>query len=284
MKRKLARSEHRTEQEIREHYEIEKDLANQLRTASRNQRRILYTSLYEELYRKVPNMSLLEQKHQPEELQRQVDKQMPFLNVFIDKDKTFLEVGPGNCALSFYVSGLVREVYAVDVSESITHSDGTPENFSLIISDGCSIPVPVNSIDIVYSNQLMEHLHPDDAKEQIQNIFKTISPGGVYLCCTPNRLNGPHDISYYFDDVATGFHLKEYTIAEISKLFKEVGFSEVLLYTRRASKECRQFPLRLAVVIESFLSIIPGNLRQLFFKIKLIKRLMKIHIVGVKQR
>ena len=79
-------------------------------------------------------------------------------------------------------------------------------------------------------DQLMEHLHPDDALDQLQNIFTALTSAGVYLCITPNRLNGPHDISMYFDEVATGFHLHEYTITELSDLFKKVGFSKVRVY------------------------------------------------------
>ena len=62
----------------------------------------------------------------------------------------------------------------------------------------------------------MEHLHPDDALEQLQNIYSALVPGGIYLCITPNRLSGPQDVSRDFDMVATGFHLKEYTISELS--------------------------------------------------------------------
>ena len=64
----------------------------------------------------------------------------------------------------------------------------TTTNFELIISDGISIPVPAGSIDFAYSNQLMEHLHPDDAESQLENVFTALRPGGAYLCITPNRL------------------------------------------------------------------------------------------------
>jgi len=60
-----------------------------------------------------------------------------------------------------------------------------PANFTLIISDGCSIPAQRNSVDVAYSNQLMEHLHPDDALEQVHNVLDVLKPGGVYICITP---------------------------------------------------------------------------------------------------
>ncbi len=50
---------------------------------------------------------------------------------------------------------------------------------------------------------------------------------GAFICITPNRLAGPQDISRYFDPVATGLHLKEYLIAELAKLFRDAGFTQV---------------------------------------------------------
>jgi hypothetical protein len=52
-------------------------------------------------------------------------------------------------------------------------------------------------------------------------------PGGAYICVTPNRLSGPHDISRYFDKVATGFHMKEYSIRELEATFRKAGFADV---------------------------------------------------------
>jgi predicted SAM-dependent methyltransferase len=99
-----------------------------------------------------------------------------------------------------------------------------------VLSDGVSVPVPPGSVNVAYSYQLMEHLHPEDAFEQLENIYAALAPGGLYICITPNRLSGPHDISYYFDNEATGFHLKEYTTWELSRLFKRAGFSQTSAY------------------------------------------------------
>ena len=40
---------------------------------------------------------------------------------------------------------------------------------------------------------------PEDAVEQLRHLHAALAPGGVYLCITPSRLTGPHDISYLFD-------------------------------------------------------------------------------------
>lgn len=49
------------------------------------------------------------------------------------------------------------------------------------------------------------------------------APGGAYYCITPNAVTGPHDISVYFDKVASGFHLKEYSYRELSRAFTGIG-------------------------------------------------------------
>jgi len=267
MRRKPPKSETRTLEQIREHYEIEKELADRLRQAPRQERRHLYSCLYDELYRRVPLHSMLTRKSSFARTTMIVRLQMKFLRSFLDKEITFLEVGPGDCALSFEVSKFVKQVYAVDVSKEITKASLVPGNFQLFLSDGCSVPVPANSIHLAYSYQVMEHLHPDDAFDQLQQIYNALVPGGTYICITPNRLTGPHDISKYFDEFATGFHMKEYTTLELSTLFRKVGFSRVRAYVGAKGKYI-SFPVSPIALCELLLDklryavrkVVAGNL------------------------
>jgi SAM-dependent methyltransferase len=217
----------RTAERLRHHYEVEARLAAQLRAAPREQRFHMLTGLYEELFREVPDHPRLVIKVTPQMSRSEVMLQMRFLRRFLRKDMTLLEIGPGDCALSFEAAKSVRQVYAVDVDAVLSRNARPPANFRLFLSDGVSVPVPPASVDLAYSNQLMEHLHPDDAREQLRNIFAALAPGGAYVCVTPNRLNGPHDISRTFSDEPRGFHLKEYTMSEVQALFLATGFRSV---------------------------------------------------------
>jgi len=69
---KRVKGDNRTEDEIREQYEIEIYLANKLRKSTKHERKsqYLYTSVYDELYRRVPHhqqlntiSSLLKRNH-----------------------------------------------------------------------------------------------------------------------------------------------------------------------------------------------------------------------------
>jgi len=155
-----------------------------------------------------------------------------------------MEIEAGDCALSFAVAERVRQVYAIDVSDEITRARITPANFQLVLADGCSIPLPAGSVSLAYSNQLMEHLHPDDAVEQLQNIRLALAPGGLSIRVTLNRLTGPRDVSRSFDRVATGFHLREYAITELVDLFRRVAFMHMRAYVGAKGISMR-FPIPL---------------------------------------
>jgi SAM-dependent methyltransferase len=206
---------------------------------------------------------------------------MKLIKRFLDKDTTFLEVGPADCALSFEVAKFVKQVNAVDVSEEITKSVTHPPNFHLILSDGSSVPLPRNSVGVAYSNQLMEHLYPDDALEQVRNIYHTLIPGGVYICLTGNRLSGPHDISQHFDEVATGFPLKEYTIFELSSIFRKVGFSRLRVYVG-AKWTYISPPVCPTVIFEKVLNELPYVLKKNIARSRTFTRFLGINLVGMK--
>jgi SAM-dependent methyltransferase len=226
------RSPERTPERLRHHYEVEMRLAARLRAAPREQRLHMLTGLYEELFREVPDHPRRVTKLTPEMSRDAVMRQMRFLRRFLHDGMTLLEIGAGDCALSFEAAKSVRQVYAVEVDAVLSRNAQPPANFRLFLSDGVSVPVPPGSVDLAYSNQLMEHLHPDDVREQLRNIFAALAPAGVYVCLTPNRLNGPHDISRAFSDEPRGFHLKEYTMTELQALFTATGFRSVVAYAR----------------------------------------------------
>jgi len=277
----MSETTQRTIEQIREHYEVEKSLAGILRNAKPAERQKLYTSLYDEFYRRLPHLPQLSRKLSPELTGKRVDQQLKLLGRFLQKNMSFLEVGPGDCGLALEVKRHVRCVYAVDVSYEITKHVSLPADFQLLISDGSSIPVPNKSIDLAYSNQLMEHLHPDDASAQLKNIYQALTDNGVYVCTTPNRLSGPHDISKHFDDIATGFHLNEYTIDELRTSLRKVGFTRTVLYAGGKGIYIR-FPLWLAVLCEKVLAGTPVRLRKKVARFLPVKAILGINLVASK--
>lgn len=239
----------RSPDRIRAHYEIERDLANQLREAPAADRLKLYASVYETLFASVPDHPQLTDAADEARRRADVGAQLGFLARFTAPGIVFLEVGAGDCALAREVAKTARAVYAVDVSETITSAARESGEVEVVITDGVSIDVPEGTVDLAYSNQLMEHLHPEDAVMQLGNIRRSLAPRGRYVCVTPNRLNGPHDVSMYFDPVATGFHLKEYTVTELAQVMRQAGFARVKPYAHVRGRTLR-LPLLAVVAVE----------------------------------
>lgn len=268
-------------EKIKQHFEIERELAERLRNAPRQERLQLYKKVYDELFERVPDHPQLTRAKNLKLQKQEVFRKLRLVRRFLSPTAVFMEVGAGDCALSRAVAVLVKQVFAVEVSKEITYGAILPKNVELIISDGINIPVPKNSIGVAYSNQLMEHLHPEDAKEQLLNIFKTLVEGGVYICITPNRFSGPHDVSRYFSATAQGFHLKEYTFTELKKLFLSVGFRKVRSYIG-GKGFYMPFPQALIIGCEKFLEVLPGRIARSIARTFIFRALLGVIIVGVK--
>jgi len=219
----------RTHEELEEQFLLERSLAQRLLSAPRAERARVYGDVYDELFRQVPNHPQL--NRDPRQRAREVGQKLRLVAPFLSPDTKLMEIGAGDCAFSIKAASLVRQVVAVDVSSVITTRVDSRHNVNVVLSDGISIPVEEGSIDVAYSDQLMEHLHPDDALAQLSNIRRALRPGGTYVCITPNRCTGPHDVSRWFADEASGFHLHEYGISEINALFSAAGFRRLRYYS-----------------------------------------------------
>ena len=268
-------------EQIKKHYLIETELAIRLRQASRDERGHLYSDLYDELFQRVSDHPMLARKSDPRRQAEHVERILRLIGPFLGPNTSFLEIGPGDCSLSLAVCRRVRSVYAVDVSKDIAEQIDPPDNFSLLLSDGREVPVPPNSISLAFSNQLIEHLHPDDAREQTVNVFSALKKDGVYICLTPNRLSGPHDISMYFDDTATGLHLKEYTSSELADLLWECGFSRIKAILCLKGVQL-MLPVSVVSWLERVVCRLPRRMRRSCARSRLMRALLGVCLVARK--
>lgn len=258
------------------HFDVERELARRIMDSDRFARKKLYTSVYDELFKRVVDHPQLQQKLDPLKRQRRIAWQVRYIEKLVSDDSDFLEIGPGDCALSIAVSRFVRTVTAVDVSNEITRRNDLPPNLCVVISDGTSIACADRSIDLAYSDQLMEHLHPEDAREQLDEVYRVLRPGGRYLVITPNRAIGPHDITKYFDiDAPQGLHLKEYTFAELDELLAAAGFAKRDVLVGAMGRYVK-IPVSWAISMETLLLKMPRALRRAGIKSRITRPLLNL--------
>jgi len=265
----------------RRQYELEQALARKLREASKQERKALYKTVYDELFRQTEDHPQIRVKVDAGETRRRLSSELSVLKHFLNPASTFLEIGAGDCRLSLAVAALVKQVFAIEVSDELIKDLPQPGNFVLMLGDCASIDVPADNIDFAYSNQLIEHLHPEDCLDHFRSVHRALKRGGSYLCVTPNRVNGPWDISRDFDSEARGLHLKEYSNSELANVFRQAGFSRVQAYVRAKGLHL-SLPVPAVRLLESPLSAAPRKLRSPIANWYPVKRVLGINMIASK--
>jgi SAM-dependent methyltransferase len=257
---------------------LERRLADRLKLAPRRERTSVYSEVYRELFDSLPDHP--QKSAKSDGRTESILQQLALLKPHLSATSRFLEVGCGDAALTFAVATRAQHAYGLDVTDALIDRT-TPPNFEFLITTGVDIPLPDRSVDVSYSNQLIEHLHPNDAALQLREVWRVLSYGGVYRCVTPSRFTGPHDISRYFDYEATGLHLKEYDYKDLRQLFRDAGFRSTLFYVTGGHRQVR-IPYFVGRAAEIALSMLPKSTSAFVASLPFVNQLMGLTIVGVK--
>ena len=251
----------RTYEQILHHYRVEKEIADRLKAANRAGRSRIYAGMYEELFARVPDHPRLLGVRDPASLAAHNRKKYALIERFVDPETDFIEFAPGDCTFAYLVCCPARTVIGVDISDQSAKAQVIPDNFRLRVYDGFYLDLPDGCADIVFSDQFIEHLHPDDADLHFQLVHRLLKPGGSYIFRTPHAFHGPFDISAYFADAAEVFHLKEWTYAELRSRLREAGFTNWRggLKTRRRYHE---LPVGLFAGYEKIIGRLPHRPRR----------------------
>jgi SAM-dependent methyltransferase len=275
---RVVRREKRPVEGVIAHYELERKLAGELLASTAETRTELYGRVYDRLFAELPDHP--QWSITPEIRRKQAAAQIRILAPMIDRRSVFLEVGCGDAVLTKSVAPHAGEAIGVDVTDRLV-DEAHPENFRLLLSDGVTLPVASNSVDLVLSNHLVEHMHEDDVAPQLAEILRVLKRGGRYACATPNRLNGPHDISVFFGYEPGGFHLREYDHRSLARTLRVAGFRDVkaigMLKGRRY-----EVPIGLVGAIEWLLDALPVPLRRRAIHIDALYYLSQVMVVGRK--
>jgi predicted TPR repeat methyltransferase len=116
---------------------------------------------------------------------------------------------------------------------------------------------------LIYWNDVLEHIPPDEANEYLAHIHELLAPGGVLVTITPNWLLRPSDVTGDFcpwRTEARGLHLKEYRLSEVAQLVRQAGFRRVtmpLFVTRRRLVVCGSGGRLAKQLVEPWLDRLP---------------------------
>ncbi len=251
----------RTYESVLHHFNVERRIAARLKAANREGRKAIYRTMYDELFAEVPDHPRLTRREDPALMEQTNRKKLHRVQPFVNESTVYLEFGPGDCRFPMELAKQVKFVYGVDISDQIGENVVRSENFKLIVYNGYDLDLPSDSIDTVSSAQLIEHLHPEDTGHHFELIWRILRADGVYIFRTPHAFNGPRDVSRYFSDKAEGFHLKEWTIGELHKLMKSIGYRAIKAYQPTPGISIR-LPISYFLVCEFLLKRLPHQFRR----------------------
>lgn len=216
----------RTAEQVWHHFQIEKGIAARLLAADREERKRIYATMYDELFQQVPDHNRLTRRSDERRTEASNAGKYSLVDRFLDRTMTYVEFAPGDCRFAYRMAGEVGRVIGVDISDQRNPELPVPENFELVLYDGYDLgAIPAGSVDLVFSDQLLEHFHPEDTELHFGIIHRILKPGGKYVFRTPHLFTGPHDVSRYFCNEPEGFHLKEWTNREMKQLARRQGFA-----------------------------------------------------------
>lgn len=251
--------ESRSIEQLRQQYDVERELARRLLEASNT--RGMYSAAYDELLRRVPHHPAVAQKSDAATQAAVVALQLRLLEPFLAGRPRYLEVGSGDCALAIELSGRLPRVIAIEAGSEILSGVDGAGNVQIVVSDTPPYPLPDASVDLAFSSHVIEHLTPADAMLHLRDVRRLLAPGGRYVCVTPNRLWGPHDVSRYFSDVPEGLHLREYTHNGLLRLLRRAGFRRARVVARLGAVDSLRAHLATRAM-EGLLVMAPATIRR----------------------
>jgi 2-polyprenyl-3-methyl-5-hydroxy-6-metoxy-1,4-benzoquinol methylase len=280
---KIAKDALLTEEMILQHWELEKKLTQEMLKSAPNDRWETFERCYTTLYSELEWLNrLTNSEKKAENLDR---KYANWIQLIGTPPQKIYEVGSGKGELIGYLASQGYDCRATEVSRERGKkwTDDLP-NLSWGISDGVHLErfEPENHYDVVISNQVIEHLHPDDLVDHFRGVLKILVPGGRYIFCTPHSHQGPSDVSWVFKcQKPIGMHLKEYTYGELTQKLKQAGYQSIytqmpnirklrrILGERYQSSSANTIYLNCLYSLENLIKILPNQeqRRKTFYKI-----------------
>jgi SAM-dependent methyltransferase len=207
-------------EQVNQHLALERRLTAELLSSPASARWDTFTRCYDELYAALPWLAGT----------GGTDDGDPWQALIGPPPKSVYEVGSGTGRLAQALAGAGYRVEATDIARDRGGSRTETDNLRWSVTDGVHLDRLATAIpyDAVISDQLIEHLHPDDILEHFRSARAILRPGGRYVFRTPQSLTGPHDVSLIFGfEEPVGMHLREYTNAELQAILGEAGYRSV---------------------------------------------------------
>jgi SAM-dependent methyltransferase len=217
-----------TEEMVLHHWTLERRLTAELLSSDPTYRWNVFERCYSTLYSELPWLNELSEQASTEPAGNGADV---WSHLIGPPPRRVYEIGSGNGRLA---AALADRGYQCTATE-ITRERGQKwtaarQSLRWSVSDGVHLDNFERraSYDAAISDQVIEHLHPDDLVAHFVGVCAILKAGGRYVFATPHAFEGPSDVSCVFgSDRPQGMHLKEYTYRELRDAVYAAGFQQI---------------------------------------------------------
>jgi len=153
----------------------------------------------------------------------------------VDSSKVVLDLGAGaGIVEAMNFRGIAGRVCGVDLDPRVETNPMLDEGR---VSDAAGIPYPDQTFDVVFADNVMEHL--DDPISVYREVYRVLKPGGLFLFKTPNKTHympiiarlTPHRFHQVINQIrgrsemdTFPTHYRSNSITDVQKLGNETGF------------------------------------------------------------
>jgi SAM-dependent methyltransferase len=187
----------------------------------------------------------------------------------------FFEIGYANGSLLKLVSDAGFPISGIEVSAKLREQAcrllGRAAESCLHLGDFLRLEISESErpCQVIYWNDVFEHIPPDEIRDYLRRIHELLAPGGQLVTVTPNWHERPSDVTRIARPPRTeaaGLHLKEYTLREATALLRNSGFHRVatpLFVAPRRIALCGNGAIGVKIIIEPTLELMPFKLARL---------------------
>jgi 2-polyprenyl-3-methyl-5-hydroxy-6-metoxy-1,4-benzoquinol methylase len=209
-----------TAADVARHLERELELTERLLASAPEERREVFDACYSSLYEELPWLNEADATRGVGDWPALIGP--PPARVY--------EVGSGQGGLAVALAARGYDVTASEITLERGGERPAHERLRWGETDGVHLDryAAAGTYDAVVSNQVVEHLHPDDLPAHLRGALALLRAGGIYALNTPLAWHGPADIGAVFGfDAPVGMHLREYRYGELRDLARAAGFGTV---------------------------------------------------------
>ena len=164
--------------------------------------------------------------------------------------KDILDYGCGAGRMIPHFAKEFKTVYGLDSSPEMLNlaakNLGNIPNVKYLLGNGDSIPLPDNSIDILFSTIVFHHMPKDAVRNVLKDASRVIRPRGIVAF---QQGIFPDD-SPYIKEASNPIYTFLYGVSEYKKMLREMGYTIELLHIASEVADAEYWKLHIIRVIK----------------------------------